>query len=83
MLVFHFNINGMYISCVRNRNTISILINYIPIAFFAIWPNVVVLNVLKNTLIEVPNTIVIRLVFLSKNFMVYAFSQKIFAGSIF
>ena len=42
MLVFHFNINGMYIPCVRNRNTVSVLINYIPTAFFAVWRNVTI-----------------------------------------
>ncbi len=76
MFIFHFNINGMYISCVRNRNTISIFVNYIPTAFFTIWRNVTIFNILENTLMKISNIVVVRLVPLTENFVAYNFFPR-------
>src|SRR5690554_5200215 len=69
MFVFHFYINGVNITCIGNRNTVGIFINYIPTAFLSIRRNMTILYVLENTLMEVSDIIVIRLVPLPKNFV--------------
>ena len=76
MFVFHFNINGMYIPCVRNRNTISIFINYIPTTFFTVRWNMTVFNILENTLMKISNIVVVGLVPLTENFVTYNFFPR-------
>ena len=71
MLVFHFNIHSMNTSCIRDFNTICIFIYYIPSAFFTIRGNVAVSNILENSLMEIPNVIVIGFIPLTENFIAY------------
>lgn len=76
MLVFHFNINGMYNSGFRNRDAIRILINHIPTTFFTIWWNMTVFNILENSLMEVSNIVIIRLISLAEDFVAYNFFPR-------
>ena len=76
MFVFHFYINGVNISCIGNRNTVVIFINDIPTAFLSIRRNMTILYVLENTLMEVSDIIVIRLISLSKNLITHNFIPR-------
>ena len=59
MLILHFHIHGMNTTSIWNFNTISIFIDNIPTTFFAIRWNMTVRYVLKNSLMEVSNIIVV------------------------
>ena len=67
MFVLHLNIDGVNNRTVRQCNSIGILVNDIPAAFFTVRWYMAIRHILKNPLVKIADVIVVGFVALTEN----------------